>query len=848
MTWRVRDSDAPPQVLSVIADDDNKVFGVTFRTPPRDSTGLPHILEHSVLCGSRQYPTKEPFVELLKGSLQTFLNAFTYPDRTCYPVASQNLEDFRNLARVYLDAVFHPRAATDPTVLQQEGWHYEIAGDGDKLEYSGVVYNEMKGVYSSPDALMARSAQQELFPDNAYSVDSGGDPGAIPDLDFEQFAAFHGEFYHPANARIFFYGDDDPSARLDLLEEYLADFTARDVDTAVKAQPLSIATPKKVTLPFPASASDDDEGGQHMVSVNWLLDAEAPEPVDELGLAVLDHLLLGTSTSVLRKALTDSGLGESVIGGGLQDELRQPTFAVGLKGVAKDDVEKVEALVEATIANLARDGFEADDVEASLNTVEFQLREFNTGSFPKGLSFMLGMMRNWIYERDPVDALRFEAPLAALKDALDNDANAYFRSLLELRFVKNTHRVTVEMKPDATLEASEKADEEARLAAARDEMTPAQLDAVAATAAALKEKQTTPDTAEDLATIPSLGLDDLEKKVKSIPKDVGTVPGAPGATLLSRELPTAGIVYADVALDLRGALDAEDLPLVPLFGRMLQETGVSNKYDATQFTRRVGARTGGLQGTIMNTLKRPLDGGVATGDDLVYRFILRGKATRERASDLFDLMADVLVDADFASAEQRCTEMLKEAKARYESSFRTSGQSYPRPRRRLLSFGDWPVPTDHPRRGRGRSASTTSQVRHPPDLVRSEPRGRGLRGDGRRHALPERAAAPRAREERLAGPPETARGHAVQGAGERGLVGGHQPHRRRRRVGRGQRRAPGAGGARPRRRRVVERPPAGLVGAQKGRRAGRVRRADAGELRRGRRVAVRAGRVPDGRR
>ena len=370
------------QVLSVIKpDDDNKVFGVTFRTPPRDSTGLPHILEHSVLCGSRQYPTKEPFVELLKGSLQTFLNAFTYPDRTCYPVASQNLEDFRNLARVYLDAVFHPRAAQDPTVLEQEGWHYEL--DGDKLTYSGVVYNEMKGMYSSPDSLMARASQQALFPDNAYSVDSGGDPAAIPNLGFDQFQQFHGEFYHPGNARVYFYGDDDPAERLNLLEEYLGEFSARDISTQIKTQKLTIKEPQHVKLGFPASSSDDEEGGQHMVSVNWLLTETPPSPKDELGLAVLDHLLLGTSTSRLRKALTDSGLGESVVGGGLSDELVQPTYSVGLKGVAKDDVPKVEALVVDTLSQLASEGFAADDLEASLNTIEFSLREFNTGSFPK---------------------------------------------------------------------------------------------------------------------------------------------------------------------------------------------------------------------------------------------------------------------------------------------------------------------------------------------------------------------------------------------------------------------------------------------------------------------------------
>ena len=210
------------QVMSVIAPDENKVFGITLRTPPKDSTGVPHILEHSVLCGSRKFPVKEPFVDLLKGSLQNFLNAFTYPDRTCYPVASTNTKDFYNLVSVYLDAVLHPRAISDPQVLQQEGWHYELEDPKDTLTYKGVVYNEMKGVYSSPDSLMGRGAQQALFPDNTYGVDSGGDPLAIPDLTFQGFKDFHGEFYHPSNSRVFFYGDDDPLKRLEILDEQVS--------------------------------------------------------------------------------------------------------------------------------------------------------------------------------------------------------------------------------------------------------------------------------------------------------------------------------------------------------------------------------------------------------------------------------------------------------------------------------------------------------------------------------------------------------------------------------------------------------------------------------------------------
>jgi Zn-dependent M16 (insulinase) family peptidase len=340
------------------------------------STGVPHILEHSVLCGSRKFPVKEPFVDLLRGSLQNFLNAFTYPDRTCYPVASTNTKDFYNLVNVYLDAVLHPRAVSDPQVLQQEGWHYELDGDDPSgaLSIKGVVYNEMKGVYSSPDSLMARATQQALFPNNAYHVDSGGAPERIPDLTFEQFRAFHAQYYHPSNSRVFFYGDDDPQQRLVLLDSYLADFKA--APEARKASRVAyqskVTSPSHLDVPFPISENAENK---HMLTVNWVLNHAPLSPRDNLALAILDHLLLGTSSAPLKKALIESGLGESVTGGGLSDELLQSTFGVGLKGVQPENTAKVGALVQDTLKRLAQQGFDPADVQAAVNTVEFRLRK-----------------------------------------------------------------------------------------------------------------------------------------------------------------------------------------------------------------------------------------------------------------------------------------------------------------------------------------------------------------------------------------------------------------------------------------------------------------------------------------
>ena len=305
--WRHVRSGA--ELLSIENDDENKVFGITFRTPPADSTGLPHIMEHSVLSGSRKYPVKEPFKELAQGSLNTFLNAWTFPDKTCYPVASQNVKDFYNLIYVYLDAVFFP--LIPPHTLQQEGWHLEVEDPKDALTFKGVVFNEMKGAYSSPDNLLHRYSQRSLFPDNTYGLDSGGDPNEIPNLTYEQFKAFHQVFYHPTNARIFFSGDDDPEERLRLTHKYLKEFESISVDSTVRLQQL-FDKPRRFTYPYDAGQEGDVER-KGMVTENWML-GEFSDAETTLALHILSYILIGTPASPLRKALIDSGLGEDLTG------------------------------------------------------------------------------------------------------------------------------------------------------------------------------------------------------------------------------------------------------------------------------------------------------------------------------------------------------------------------------------------------------------------------------------------------------------------------------------------------------------------------------------------------------
>ncbi|MBU1249447.1 MAG: insulinase family protein, partial [Proteobacteria bacterium] len=485
------------RLLSMENKDENKVFGISFRTPPADSTGLPHILEHSVLCGSEKYPVKEPFVELLKGSLQTFLNALTFPDKTCYPVASTNHQDFNNLVDVYLDAVFFPRLT--PDTLKQEGWHFEpgpnFEADGE-LVYKGVVFNEMKGAYSSPDGLLSEHTQNSLFPDNCYSLDSGGDPAVIPELTFEQFEDFHRRYYHPSNAWAFFYGDDDPEQRLKALDAYFSRFERSVPSPEIALQP-PLAAPVRLVKPYAASEGDS----QAMFTMNFGL-PETADPNLNLRLDVLEHILIGLPSSPLRKALLDSGLGEDLTGVGLETDLRQMYFSVGLKGIEEADIAEAETVIEQVLVDLA-DSVHPHDIEAGINSLEFDLRENNTGSYPRGLSLMFRALSTWLYGNDPLALLAFEAPLAKLKKEVD-DGKPVFEKLIRTHLLENTHRSVVILRPDPELAGQQAAEEAARLRKAAEAMDKDGLARVAVEAQALHDQQGRHDSPEALATIPRL--------------------------------------------------------------------------------------------------------------------------------------------------------------------------------------------------------------------------------------------------------------------------------------------------------------------------------------------------------
>ncbi len=649
-------------LLSLENDDENKVFGASFRTPPADSTGIAHIMEHSVLGGSEKYPLKEPFVQLIKGSLKTFLNAFTSPDKTTYPVASTNLQDFYNLVDVYLDAVFHPLIT--PHHLDQEGWHYELESVDAPLVYKGVVFNEMKGAYSSPDSMLYRAGQQALFPDNAYGYDSGGDPRVIPDLTYEHFRSFHETYYHPSNARLFFYGDDDPTERLRLLDNVLKQFDARPVDgTVTLQQPFD--APRRIIESY---GVDDDEAGESgeaarktMTSVGWML-PEDDNPELTMALGVLSYALVSTQASPLRKRLLDSGLGEDVIGGGLGTGLRQMTFRTGLKGMASEDVDTLEQLILDSLSELADQGFESEMIEAAVNTIEFSLRENNSGSYPRGLMLFMRSLSTWLYDQDPLAPLAFEAPLAAVKQRLD-DNPAYLQELIRIYLLDNPHRVTVVMEPDPDYNRRLEDEERQRLDAARAQMDEAERQAIVDNTLTLKRLQETPDSPELLATLPSLQLSDLDKDVNTIPIEV--LPLENGK-ILYHDLFTNGIVYLILGFDMH-VLPQELLPYADFFGKALTRLGTETE-DYVKLSQRIGRKTGGIYAS--DFISSQVDNPEATA-----WLTLQGKATMDQAPAMLEIMRDILLTVRLDNRE-RFLQIVLETKARMEASLVPSGHSY----------------------------------------------------------------------------------------------------------------------------------------------------------------------------
>ncbi|MCL2123098.1 MAG: insulinase family protein [Desulfovibrionaceae bacterium] len=638
------------QLLSICNQDENKCFGVNFRTPPADSSGVAHILEHSVLCGSERFPTREPFVELLKGSLQTFLNAFTFPDKTCYPVASANLQDFYNLIDVYLDAVFHPRITED--IFRQEGWH--VAAEEDvPWVYKGVVYNEMKGAYSSPETILAEQSQQAVFPDMLYSLDAGGEPENILRLGYEAFKNFHARYYHPSNARFFFWGDDPEEDRLARLARELSRFSAAPVDSHIPLQPRR-DTPRLIEHAYAAG----EEETRAMLTVNWLL-CESASTEESLALEILEHILLGLPGSPLRRALIESGLGEDLAGVGLETDLQQLYFSVGLKGIDANTYTAVEHCIFDTLAELAKNGITPDAVEAAVNSAEFALRENNSGRFPRGLAAMVRSLSVWLYDGDPLAPLCYEAPLASVKKRLAR-GEKLFETLIRTWLLENSHRATVLLTPDPGLAQRREEAENARLRTVYARCTEEERKERIAGTQQLRALQAQPDSPEALAAIPSLELADLPERNTLVPLEERRIASMP---FLFHDLDTSGIAYLELLLPLN-AVPQRLIPLVPLFARALTEMGTQRR-DFAELGMRIAAKTGGLEA-------HPFFSASLKHRGALTFLSVNGKATQDKLGDLFDLIQEILLQPDFDQLE-RFSRMLLEEKARLEHSLVPAG-------------------------------------------------------------------------------------------------------------------------------------------------------------------------------
>ena len=644
------------RLIYIDSPDSNKVFNIAFRTTPHNSTGVAHIMEHSVLCGSRKFPLKEPFVELVKGSLNTFLNAMTYPDKTMYPVASKNDKDFHNLMDVYLDAVFYPRVREDAEIVMQEGWHYELENADDELTYKGVVFNEMKGVYSSPDSVLERQMMRELFPDTTYGVDSGGDPDYITDLTYEEFQEFYRVHYHPSNSYIFLYGDMNIEEQLAFLnDEYLSHFDAIEVHTEVALQ-APFTEGKVVSYPY-SVGSEEPTDNRTLHSFAYVLPDVTPE--HSLAFEVLTHALLTSPAAPLKQALVKAGIGSDVSGYYL-DSIRQPMWTVQATGSNLDKQADLQRIVESTLQDLCDKGLDKELLEASLNSIEFALRESDFGGRPIGLAYIIRMMDNWLYDNDPLELLHYEEALTNIRNGL---AGTYFEDLIRHSILNNNHKVLVSIYPERGLQERKDAEVKEHLAAVKANMTTEEIDAIVEQTKRLKIRQETPDSDEALASIPLLELSDLNPNMEAVERRESKIGNT---TVHFVPTFTKGINYVGLYFKLN-CLTEEELFYADILSDILGRVDTSERgYEA--LAKDINMNLGGLSSDITAISK---DG---KRDEFTPLMIVRAKALHTKLPDLCRLINEVVQKADY-SDDSRLTELVQESKAIWDNEAFRRGNS-----------------------------------------------------------------------------------------------------------------------------------------------------------------------------
>lgn len=629
-------------------DDDNKVFAISFRTPPKDSTGVPHILEHSVLCGSRKFPVKEPFVELVKGSLNTFLNAFTFPDKTMYPVASTNEKDFANLMDVYLDAVFYPNIYKYPEIMMQEGWHYELDNKDAEIIYKGVVYNEMKGAFSSPESILFRKISESLFPDTQYGVESGGNPDVIPELTQEQFEAFHKKYYHPSNSYIYLYGDMDIEEKLRFLnEEYLKDFDRIAVDSKILVQK-PFNKQNEVTIKYPISNNEKEED-KTFLSMNFSI-GEATDAEVYLAFDILEHLLLETPSSPLKKALIDAKIGKDVFGS-FEASMLQPMFSIVAKNSNESEKERFKDLVIQTLAKLAKEGIDKKLIEASINIKEFQLREADYHGYPKGLIYGMKAMDSWLYDEKPWMHLGYESVLKKVKSALNS---RYFEDMIEKYILKNNHSSVLIVKPVKGLSEEKEASIKKKLEEFKRSLTDEQIEKIIQDTAKLRERQVSHDSPEDLKKIPLLSINDVDPKAKKLPlveKD------EKGIKTLFHPVFTNGIAYVNMYFSTEGVKE-ELIPYISLLSTVLGKVS-TEKYYYEDLAKEININTGGIRYIAQAYAEK------GSSEKFYPKFIVKSKAIIDSMDKLSNLLCEIIGHTKFDDYK-RLKEIIQETKSRME--------------------------------------------------------------------------------------------------------------------------------------------------------------------------------------
>lgn len=649
------------KVLHLHGGDSENLFAVGFRTPPWDSTGIAHILEHTVLAGSERYPVKDAFNELSRATLQTFINAFTYPDKTVYPVASQVPADFFNLARVYTDLVLRPRILRE--TFQQEGHHLEFADPEDPasgLTVSGIVYNEMKGAYSSPEALMFKALQQNLFPDNPYGFDSGGDPEAIPRLTWEQLREFHRLYYSPSNAYFFLYGNIPAEEHLAFLEGVLAGFGRVRVDSAIGLQPRWPA-PRSRRDCYPI-AKADSPARKTVVNLAWLT-AENTEPEEVLLLRIVSHALVGTAAGPLRKALVDSGLGEDLSPvTGLESDLRQVVFGVGLRGTEPDRQGAIEALILETLEGIAERGFDRDLIEAALHQVEFHGREIVRGAYPYGVTLMGRVFHTWLYDGDPLVPLQFNALIERIRERWRRDPGL-FQRVVRRWFLDNPHRLTSVMEPSRTCLDEAEARFRQRMAEIEAALTEGDRSRILEEARRLRALQSEPDSPEALATLPRLRRSDIPREVERIPSETDRTDGI---DVLRHEIFGNGIVYLDCAFDV-SHVPEELQPWLPLLGKFARGMGAAGRrYD--EMATRISMTMGALGVQLASGFGRD-------GKESWQRMVFRMRALHRNIPEAVGLLGDILAAGDLAD-RKRMEDLVLEKRNSLQSAVIPSGHLF----------------------------------------------------------------------------------------------------------------------------------------------------------------------------